>query len=200
MTTPRGLLLAAMTPPPALEEEFNEWYDTEHVPERLRVPGLDTARRFVAVAGWPRYLALYDLDSPGVLDGAAYLAVAGTNFSPWTRRIFPRMLGRYRAAAEQIHPGRAAIGSPVRLVLLRFRGVSAAGESALVTSLREATEGPPEISTFRVFRAGTGTDAHHIALLEATLPITEERIAGARLGEAARFLDLASIYAPYWRE
>ena len=189
-----------MTPPPALEEEFNEWYDTEHVPERLRVPGFDTARRFVAVAGWPRYLALYDLDRPGVLDSTAYLAVAGANFSPWTRRIVPRMLGRYRAAAEQIHPGRALIGAPVRLVLLRFKGVAADREGALVASLREAFEGKPGISALRVFRTGAGTSAEHLALLEAILPITEERIAGARLGEAAGSLDLASIYAPYWRE
>jgi hypothetical protein len=30
----RGLRLAMMEPPPAVEEEFQDWYDTEHFPER----------------------------------------------------------------------------------------------------------------------------------------------------------------------
>ena len=29
-----GLLLVTMEPPASLEEEFADWYDTEHVPER----------------------------------------------------------------------------------------------------------------------------------------------------------------------
>jgi len=200
MTISRGLLLAAMTPPPALEEEFNEWYDTEHVPERLRIPGFDTARRFVAVVGWPRYLALYDLDHPGVLGSAAYAAVAGANFSPWTKRIVPRMTGRYRAAAEQIHPGRALIGTSTRIVLLRFRGVPSVEQGALVAGLREAFERAPGISALRVFKADSDAGTDHLAIVEAALPISEERISEARLGEAARWLDLAAVYAPYWRE
>jgi hypothetical protein len=200
VTPPRGLLLAAMTPPLALEEEFNEWYDSEHVPERLRIPGFDTGRRFIAVAGWPRYLALYDLDSPGVLESAAYAAVAGANFSPWTKRIVPRMTGRYRAAAEQIHPGRALIGTFIRIALLRFRGVPSDGQGTLVANLREAFERAPDISALRIFKAASESGTDHLAIVEASLPITEERIAEARLGEAARWLDLAAVYAPYWRE
>ena len=33
----QGLLLATMEPMPGFEEEFNDWYDTEHVPERVGV-------------------------------------------------------------------------------------------------------------------------------------------------------------------
>ena len=33
-----GLLLVMMEPPEEMEEEFNEWYDTEHIPEREAVP------------------------------------------------------------------------------------------------------------------------------------------------------------------
>jgi hypothetical protein len=200
VTSPRGLLLAAMTPPPSLEEEFNEWYDSEHVPERLRIPGFDTGRRFISVAGWPRYLALYDLDSPDVLESAAYAAMAGANFSPWTKRIVPRMTGRYRAAAEQIYPGRALIGGPARLVLLRFRGVPSDGRGALVAGLREAFERASGISALRVFKAASDAGADHLAIVESSLPNAEERIAEVRLGESARWLDLAAAYAPYWRE
>src|SRR5215813_11634719 len=57
----KGFLLVTMEPPPAFEEEFNAWYDTEHLPERLALPGFETARRFVCISGHPRYLAMYDL-------------------------------------------------------------------------------------------------------------------------------------------
>jgi hypothetical protein len=34
MTAGKGLLLVMMEPPACLEEEFNDWYDTEHLPQR----------------------------------------------------------------------------------------------------------------------------------------------------------------------
>src|SRR6266851_2807988 len=35
----KGILVAAMDFSAAPEDEFHDWYDLEHVPERLRVPG-----------------------------------------------------------------------------------------------------------------------------------------------------------------
>ena len=67
-----GFLLVLMQPPANVEEEFNAWYDSEHVPERLSVPGVLTAIRFSTVsAATPRYLAMYDLESEEVLDSEA---------------------------------------------------------------------------------------------------------------------------------
>ena len=43
----RGLLLTMTEPPAAMEEEFNAWYETEHLPERLAIPGFRSARRWV---------------------------------------------------------------------------------------------------------------------------------------------------------
>ena len=34
MTHPKPLLLVLMEPPAGMEAEFNDWYDTEHLPER----------------------------------------------------------------------------------------------------------------------------------------------------------------------
>src|SRR4029450_2653304 len=45
----KGLLLATMEPPANIEEEFQDWYDTEHFPERQTCAGFETARRFVCV-------------------------------------------------------------------------------------------------------------------------------------------------------
>jgi hypothetical protein len=93
----RGLLLAMMEPPPAMEEEFQDWYDTEHFPERATCEGFLTASRFVCIDGWPRYLALYDLADTGVLRGPAYARIAGQRYSPWTHRIVSRVWGQFRA-------------------------------------------------------------------------------------------------------
>src|SRR3546814_15105468 len=41
----KALLLAMMTPPPDLEEEFNEWYDTQHFPRSATVTGLEPSPR-----------------------------------------------------------------------------------------------------------------------------------------------------------
>ena len=38
----KGILIAAMDFSAAPEDEFHDWYDLEHVPERLRVPGFRT--------------------------------------------------------------------------------------------------------------------------------------------------------------
>ena len=51
-------------PPPGREEAWNKWYDTRHIPNRLKnVPGFISVRRIIAVEGQPKYLVLYDLES-----------------------------------------------------------------------------------------------------------------------------------------
>jgi hypothetical protein len=52
---------------PGREEEFNTWYEQQHVPDLLRIPGFVAARRFKLVqsqGGLPgRYLALYEIET-----------------------------------------------------------------------------------------------------------------------------------------
>ena len=104
----RGLLLTMTEPPPPLEEEFNAWYDEEHMAERLAVPGFRSARRWVADAktGEGKYLATYELDYPAVLTSAAYLARLN-NPTPWSRRSMKNCVVFRRWACEQTYPGLA---------------------------------------------------------------------------------------------
>jgi hypothetical protein len=106
---PMGLLMALMEPEAGTQDEFDDWYDLEHIPHMSGVAGILTAERFVAVEGWPRYAALYDLDSVGVLTSAAYRAVTGRSFSPWSRRILQRVRGWRRLTFEQREPGRSPL-------------------------------------------------------------------------------------------
>lgn len=97
-----GLLLFAMNVVPEAEAEFNEWYDTEHVPRLSAVPGCTSARRFKAPAGMHRYLALYHLASPDVCSSKAWETAAVT---PWTVRIRPHTRDRLRIPLRRYEPG-----------------------------------------------------------------------------------------------
>lgn len=89
MTTSQGLLLVMADIDPAIEQNFNQWYEQEHLTERMEIPGFIRARRFTAIEGSPKYLALYDLESPEVLNSAAYRHLIGAGKSAWTRRMEP---------------------------------------------------------------------------------------------------------------
>lgn len=98
---PRGLLLVMMDVAPEDEAELNRWYDEQHLPERAGCPGFLTARRFMAVDGTPKYLALYDLESVQVLDSPAYRQLLEFP-SPWTKEIGSLLTGNKRQVFVEI--------------------------------------------------------------------------------------------------
>ena len=53
----KGILIAAMNFASIAEDEFHDWYDTEHLPERQRVPGFLACERWIGVgegrSRWP---------------------------------------------------------------------------------------------------------------------------------------------------
>ena len=99
----RGLLLTMTEPPPAMEEEFNAWFDDEHMGERLAIPGFRSARRWVKEGrpGEGKYLATYELDSPDVLQSAPYLA-RFENQTPWSKRCLGKAVVFRRWMCEQV--------------------------------------------------------------------------------------------------
>lgn len=74
----RGMLFSQMEPPAALEAEFNDWYETEHIPVRLALPGFSRAVRYIAREGKPKYLAIYEIDDLEVLNSPSYQALKTT--------------------------------------------------------------------------------------------------------------------------
>ncbi len=101
----KGLLFASFDFSTAHADEFHDWYDTEHVPERLRVPGIMNAARWIG-ADDPTYaIATYDLESLSVLQSPPYLAVGGANGSPWTKRVTNKAKRIMRFTGDQILPG-----------------------------------------------------------------------------------------------
>ena len=51
--------------PDDIEDEFNRWYNEEHIEERLSVPGVLSAARYEAVVSGPKHLAVYELEKLG---------------------------------------------------------------------------------------------------------------------------------------
>ena len=188
----KGFLLVMMHAPPAFEEEFNAWYDTEHLPERLAVP----ARRFVCLSGHPRYLAMYDLTRPDVLDSPEYLKVAFANSSPWTLRVLQRVRV-YRAAGRQIYPGNAITGSSSRVEVLRFRDRPATAAEEIATGMRSNFESRPETIQVRVLAFEEGGTTDFLGFVEQRAPSTSSLDVNA-FGSHASAIDLVNSYVPYF--
>jgi hypothetical protein len=85
-----GLLLVWVDVPADKEEEFNRWYNEEHIPELLSIPGVLNAARYEAVKSGPKHLACYELETPSVVESAAW---TGRKPSQWAQRVGPRVIG-----------------------------------------------------------------------------------------------------------
>ena len=69
-----GILAIFNNVAPGREAEFEEWFQHEHLAERLAVPGFLIGRRHEAVSGQPRYFNFYVTQSVEILKSPAYLA------------------------------------------------------------------------------------------------------------------------------
>ena len=101
----KGTLIAAMRMAQVAEDEFHDWYDTEHLLERQRVPGFLACERWIGAEDRKVSVATYDLDSVAVLKSPAYLAIGGENLSPWSKRGTGRVERLMRFEGDQILPG-----------------------------------------------------------------------------------------------
>ena len=101
------VFIASMDVEPEKEALFNEVYDTEHVPELLKVPGVLSVRRAVSVPltmsiggekktivaeGEPRYSAYYELESAEVLVSEAW--AKAVEKGRWPSQVRPHTRNR----------------------------------------------------------------------------------------------------------
>jgi hypothetical protein len=100
----RYLFIASMDVDPDKDALFNEVYDTEHVPNLLKVPGVHAVARiegepFVFSIGGeekrvahdgPRYSAIYEIDGPEVLVSREWAKASEKGRWPGEVRPFTR--------------------------------------------------------------------------------------------------------------
>jgi len=101
----KGILIAAMNIGGAAEDEFHDWYDTEHLPERQRVPGFLLWQRWIGAQDPKISVATYDLEAAAVLQSPGYAAIGGANLSPWSKRVTSRVERLMRFEGDQVLPG-----------------------------------------------------------------------------------------------
>ncbi len=102
-----GLFRVWAEVPAEKEDDFNRWYNEEHLAERLSVPGVLAAARYEAVQSGPKHLACYELESPHVLSTPEYLKYIESP-TEWSRRVSPSVIGTIyiRNIYEMIHPAK----------------------------------------------------------------------------------------------
>lgn len=197
-----GLLLVLMEPPAPLEDEFNAWYDTEHLPQRRSLPGFQSGTRWTCVAGWPRWAAMYELSSTAALKSPDYLAVSGENSTPWSRRILPKTIGYMRVVATALPSPEAIVSAstrtPTSLMIARFtfdRDTVDAG--AIFASAAENLKRFQPVSR-RAYVESHGVNGEKLWLLatfDYPVDASELSRAAGRVGDLGA--DLFNLYVPY---
>ena len=95
---------------PAAEAEFNEWYDTEHIPALAAVPSaMLCARRFRATSANRRYVALYHLASPEVQTTPGL--EERRKDTEWTRKLRPHFQDHLRLVCKAYVRARLGAGT-----------------------------------------------------------------------------------------
>jgi hypothetical protein len=98
--------------------DYLHWLTREHTTERVTTAGFLASRVFRAVgADIERFFILYELETPEVLDGPAYLARLNAPTS-WSQRIMPKLGNFVRGGG--VVTARAGRGEGSTIVALRI--------------------------------------------------------------------------------
>jgi hypothetical protein len=173
-----GLFYVYTDPGTVPEAEFNDWYDHEHGPARLAVPGFRGGRRYRALDDQtPPWLALYDLDSPDVIDSPGYKALAAGP-SDRDKANYPGLAALDRRVYEQLSSdGSPGAGDPAPVLLAVALSVPAEAEQDLAAWYAEehipmllAVPGWRRIRRYRLTRALDGPAPDFLSLHELAGP------------------------------
>jgi hypothetical protein len=194
----KGTLIAAINIGGAAEDEFHDWYDTEHLPERQRVPGFLVCQRWIGTEDRKISVATYDLDTVAVLKSPAYLAIGGENLSPWSKRVISRAERLMRFEGEQILPGDQLPPTNAGALLLNAMNIAPELEAEFNEWYDKehipALSAVPGVLCARRFR-GTGGRAY-VALYHLATPDVVE----SAEWKQARESDWTSRLKPHFRD
>ncbi|MDD1790379.1 DUF4286 family protein [Burkholderia gladioli] len=184
---------------PRTEDDFNAWYDREHMQERVAIPGFSHARRFLASDGATRrYLALYETVSLDVFRGEAYRQ-AFAQQTEWSLRSFERMRDNQRRVGELAFAAGAGEGGRLALFVAAPAALAGAAWREAASAAAQATPGVHAVRVFATDASlsapiATGAGAPGAALGDA-LVLVEGSSAAAAHALATRLAALADIEA-----
>jgi hypothetical protein len=92
--------------PDHIIDEYNAWYDKEHLPRCANIPGVLRARRYTAAActsgnTGPKYLTAYEMTGPEVWESPAAQVARKT---PWTEKMRSLFSNTRRALYQLVAP------------------------------------------------------------------------------------------------
>src|SRR5262245_8465416 len=132
-----GILSIFNNVAPGREAEFEEWFQHEHLAERIAVPGFLLGRRHEAVSGQPRFFNFYLTQSSDVLNSAAYLARLDAP-SPMTRVIMSEVFkDMIRTVCHRVYRLGAMRGTGVVTVRFSDRPTEAVLQTVIETLMRD---------------------------------------------------------------
>jgi hypothetical protein len=108
--------------PEGIEAEFNDWYNREHMVDRMvKVPGFVSGRRFVAnhYREHPKYLALYSTTGLAVFSSDKYLELQRTPDEK-SRRFIPEFRNTIKGFFTVVSDVGLGEGACVALIELTF--------------------------------------------------------------------------------
>lgn len=184
---------------PRTEDDFNAWYDREHMQERVAIPGFSHARRFLASDGATRrYLALYETVSLEVFRSEAYRQ-AFAQQTEWSLRSFERMRDNQRRVGELAFAAGAGEGGRLALFVAAPAALASAAWREAASAAAQATPGVHAVRVFATDASlsapiATGAGAPGAALGDA-LVLVEGSSAAAAHALATRLAALADVEA-----
>ena len=82
-----------------MRDEFVQWHSSEHLPERVSIPGFISGQRWYGEHASPQYLTTYVTQNTGVLTSDAYIQRLNDP-TPWTLKTVAAFRHTCRAAGE----------------------------------------------------------------------------------------------------
>ncbi|MFJ4131499.1 hypothetical protein [Pseudomonas cyclaminis] len=102
---------------PEARDEFYEWHNREHMPERAAIPGFLRGRRYIALDAGPTYFNLYEADTVQVLGGQDYLSRLNAP-TEWTQQSVKSYRNVARSICQVAYTN--GVGQGAYLLTVRF--------------------------------------------------------------------------------
>ncbi len=113
----KGLLMTFTEVPSLIEHDFNEWYNNEHLDERINIPGFRRARRYEAIKANIKYLTTYEALDSNNIASKDYLDVLKSP-SDLSQIIMPQFTKWHRMTCNVLIDQTHGMGAA--LTLIRF--------------------------------------------------------------------------------
>jgi hypothetical protein len=127
----KGILVIRSDIPVDVEADYLAWLSREHTHERLGIDGFLSARIFRCCRhDVRRYLIVYDLANPAVLDSHDYLQRLNAP-TPWSARMMPHMGAFVRSGGAVLASAGAGSGT-VLLAIMIEAGAFDMGSTAVL--------------------------------------------------------------------